>query len=38
MTGWRVRQLDDGVIEWTSPTGKTYTTEPEVQMQAALRA
>jgi hypothetical protein len=38
MTGWRVRQLDDGVIEWTSPTGKTYTTEPETQMQAAPNA
>ncbi|GGF46319.1 hypothetical protein GCM10010922_22550 [Microbacterium sorbitolivorans] len=25
---WRMRQLDDGVIEWTSPTGRTYETEP----------
>jgi len=25
---WQMRQLDDGVIEWTSPTGRTYETEP----------
>jgi len=37
MTGWRVRQLGDGVIEWTSPTGKTYITDPEVQMQSVTR-
>ena len=27
-TGWRDRQLPDGTIEWTSPTGHTYTTYP----------
>lgn len=26
--GWRDRQLADGVIVWTSPTGRTYTTTP----------
>lgn len=24
-TRWKVRQLDGGVIEWTSPTGRVYT-------------
>lgn len=27
-TRWRVRQLPGGVLEWTSPTGRTYTDEP----------
>ncbi len=27
-SGWRMRQLDGGVIEWTSPTGHTYCTDP----------
>jgi hypothetical protein len=27
-TGWRDRQLPDGTIIWTSPHGRTYTTEP----------
>lgn len=27
--GWTVRQLDDGVIEWTSPTARVYLVEPE---------
>ena len=26
--GWRDRQLPDGTIVWTSPTGHTYTTHP----------
>ena len=26
--GWRDRQLPDGTIIWTSPTGHTYTTYP----------
>jgi hypothetical protein len=26
-TGWRDRQLPDGTVEWTSPTGHAYTTE-----------
>jgi hypothetical protein len=27
-TGWRDRQHPDGTVEWTSPTGHTYTTYP----------
>lgn len=27
-TAWRVRQLSGGVLEWTSPTGTTYTDIP----------
>ncbi|MDQ1124275.1 HNH endonuclease [Microbacterium trichothecenolyticum] len=27
-TRWRVRQLADGVLEWTSPTGRIYADEP----------
>ncbi|WP_224786149.1 HNH endonuclease signature motif containing protein [Microbacterium caowuchunii] len=27
-TAWRVRQLGDGVLEWTSPLGNTYVDEP----------
>jgi len=27
-TRWTVRQLADGVLEWTSPTGRVYTDEP----------
>ncbi|MCV7373859.1 DUF222 domain-containing protein [Mycolicibacterium arabiense] len=27
-TGWRDRQLPDGTIIWTSPSGRTYVTEP----------
>jgi len=26
--GWTDRQLPDGTIEWTSPRGRTYTSEP----------
>jgi hypothetical protein len=26
--GWADRQLADGTVEWTSPTGHTYTTQP----------
>ena len=26
--GWRDRQLPDGTVVWTSPTGHTYTTHP----------
>jgi hypothetical protein len=32
MTSWRVRQRDRGAIEWTSPAGKRYSTEPELHM------
>jgi hypothetical protein len=27
-TGWRDRQLPDGTVEWTAPTGHTYVTYP----------
>jgi hypothetical protein len=27
-SGWRDRQLSDGTVVWTSPTGHTYTTRP----------
>lgn len=27
-TRWQVRQLDGGVLEWTSPTGRVYIDEP----------
>ncbi|MEN2740530.1 DUF222 domain-containing protein [Microbacterium sp. X-17] len=27
-TTWKVRQLPDGILEWTSPTGRTYTDQP----------
>ncbi|MCT2084494.1 HNH endonuclease [Microbacterium enclense] len=27
-TRWRIRQVSGGVLEWTSPTGRTYTDEP----------
>jgi hypothetical protein len=29
-TAWRVRQLDGGILEWTSPLGRTYTEHPPV--------
>ncbi|WP_460773681.1 HNH endonuclease [Microbacterium sp. GXF7504] len=29
-TPWKVRQLGDGILEWTSPTGRTYIDEPPV--------
>lgn len=30
-TPWRVRQLGGGIIEWTSPTGRTYIDKPPPQ-------
>jgi len=27
-TGWTITHLDDGYLHWTSPTGRTFTTEP----------
>ncbi|WP_460772563.1 HNH endonuclease [Microbacterium sp. GXF7504] len=29
-TPWKVRQLGDGILEWTSPTGRTYIDEPPI--------
>jgi hypothetical protein len=31
---WKVVQFDRGVLQWTSPTGRVYTTEPETQLPA----
>jgi hypothetical protein len=31
-TVWKVVQLDRGVLQWTSPAGRIYTTEPEMQL------
>ncbi len=28
VTGWNDKQLPDGTIEWTAPTGRTYVTKP----------
>ncbi len=28
-TRWEVRQLDEGVLEWTSPAGRVYRDYPE---------
>jgi hypothetical protein len=28
VTGWRDEQLPDGTVNWTAPTGHTYTTRP----------
>ena len=33
-TQWGARQRGAGVIEWTSPTGHVYTTEPETALRA----
>ena len=33
-TGWAARQLDDGVLEWTAPSGHVYTTEPQTTLRA----
>jgi hypothetical protein len=30
-TGWRDRQLPDGTVVWTAPTGHTYVTYPGSQ-------
>jgi hypothetical protein len=27
-TAWRVRQLGDGILEWSSPLGRVYTEYP----------
>jgi len=29
LTDWKVEQVGDGILRWTSPTGKIYETEPE---------
>ena len=34
-TQWRVEQVEGGVMKWTSPSGRSYTTEPETRMGRA---
>lgn len=36
LTRWTVKQLPGGVLEWTSPTGRTYTDEPLPYSPAVL--
>jgi hypothetical protein len=33
-TVWKVVQLPGGVLEWTSPAGRVYTTDPELELPA----
>jgi len=37
-TGWTVTQLPGAVLQWTSPNGKIYTTEPETRMDGVVPA
>jgi hypothetical protein len=34
-TGWDLKHIGDGVIEWTSPTGHTYFSEPATRIRPA---
>jgi hypothetical protein len=34
-TRWTVTQSAGGVLNWTSPNGRDYATEPETRMQPA---
>jgi hypothetical protein len=34
-TGWTVKHLDNGLLNWTSPTGRTFTTQPATPIQTA---
>lgn len=36
-TAWAVEQLRGGVLEWTSPAARTYTTRPETTLTASPR-
>jgi len=35
-TDWTVKQTADGVLHWTSPTGKPYATDPATRMPPPL--
>ncbi|WP_166785544.1 HNH endonuclease signature motif containing protein, partial [Cryobacterium cryoconiti] len=37
-TGWRVVHLGDGLLEWTSPTGRTFVSEPATVIHSASTA
>ncbi len=37
-TGWAVRHRGGGVLEWTSPSGHAYTTEPETHLETGAAA
>ncbi|WP_166785594.1 HNH endonuclease signature motif containing protein, partial [Cryobacterium cryoconiti] len=37
-TGWRVVHLGDGLLEWTSPTGRTFVSEPATIIHSASTA
>ncbi|SFI55956.1 MULTISPECIES: HNH endonuclease signature motif containing protein [Microbacterium] len=37
-TAWRVRQLPGGVLEWTSPTGRTYREDAPIPAVAFVAA
>ncbi|SFN62997.1 HNH endonuclease signature motif containing protein, partial [Mycetocola miduiensis] len=37
-TTWQVQQRGNGVLEWTSPGGRTYTTQPETYSSPHLQA
>ena len=37
-TGWTVVQLGEGVLEWTSPSGRKYMTEPETKLGGVAAA
>ena len=37
-TGWRVTHLGDGTLEWTSPTGRTFVSEPATVIRSATPA
>ena len=34
-TGWRVKHLGDGLLKWTSPTGRTFVSEPATVIRQA---
>jgi hypothetical protein len=36
-TGWRAKQLPGGVLEWTSPSGRTYLTQPATELPDPAR-
>ena len=38
MTGWTVGQLPGGVLEWTSPAGKVYVTDPQTTIGSEATA